>query len=74
MQLCKTLATDLWFEGEKIQKPDPATELVFRTVENYDGHDDIYYRNVNGDVDRIIRNPNRMLSPNTHMQSPNSVS
>ena len=74
MQLCKTLATDLWFEGEKIQKPDPATELAFRTVENYDGHDDIYYRNVNGDVDRIIRNPNRMLSPNTHMQSPNSVS
>jgi hypothetical protein len=34
MQQFKTLATDLWDEGEKMHKQDPTAVVVFRAVEN----------------------------------------
>jgi hypothetical protein len=35
MQICKTLASDLWDKGEKIDRPDqdPTAEVVFRCNE-----------------------------------------
>jgi hypothetical protein len=38
MQICKTLASDLWDKGEKIDRPDqdPTAEVVFRTREFQD--------------------------------------
>lgn len=37
MQLCKTLASDLWNDAEKIQQPDATAELVIRSYENHTG-------------------------------------
>jgi hypothetical protein len=71
MQVCKSLTSDAWDEGEKVEKPGPRSELVFRTAEHHAGYQQISYQDRNGMVE-IQRVPTN--KSDFSMQSPTARS